>query len=213
MKPCSRCGEVKALSEFYSASAGRYRVASQCKVCARLSVFESAERNREAINARRRARRAETANPKRKPMTREEKNRKNRAYMASMYKQNPETFKGRTSSWKKSNPTKVRAASASRDAQKIRATPSWANSAYMQLWYDHAAHESIRVGRPCHVDHIVPLRHPLVCGLHNEFNLQVLTASENCSKQNRYWPDSPTGGVNGLADRMAYYEIAQQVLA
>lgn len=41
------------------------------------------------------------------------------------------------------------------------------------------------------VDHIVPLQSEFVCGLHNEFNLRVISQSENSSKKNRYWPDMP----------------------
>ncbi len=41
------------------------------------------------------------------------------------------------------------------------------------------------------VDHIVPIKSELVCGLHCIDNFQLLTRSENASKGNRYWPDMP----------------------
>jgi hypothetical protein len=42
------------------------------------------------------------------------------------------------------------------------------------------------------VDHIVPLNHPLVCGLHNEFNLEVVSTDYNQYKKDRFWPDMPS---------------------
>lgn len=38
-------------------------------------------------------------------------------------------------------------------------------------------------------DHIVPLLHPMVCGLHCPANLRVLPLAENLRKSNKHWPD------------------------
>jgi len=39
------------------------------------------------------------------------------------------------------------------------------------------------------VDHIVPLIHPFVCGLHVENNLRIIPLADNIRKSNNHWPD------------------------
>jgi hypothetical protein len=77
-----------------------------------------------------------------------------------------------------------------RQAAKLRATPPWADKKAMQEVY-RLARELSEAGVPHDVDHIVPLQHALVCGLHCPANLQVLPRRANRLKHNRWWPDMP----------------------
>ena len=71
------------------------------------------------------------------------------------------------------------------------AQPKWADSSRILEIYRLRDVLSESTGIEHHVDHIVPLTSKLVCGLHNEFNLQVLPGVENLKKHNRHWPDMP----------------------
>ena len=81
------------------------------------------------------------------------------------------------------NKGKVAALSMERYVRKLQATPPWANRGVIQAIYEDAA------GKGWHVDHIVPLKSKLVCGLHCEANLRPPPPAENISKGNRWWPD------------------------
>jgi len=70
-------------------------------------------------------------------------------------------------------------------SRNAKATPAWASRWKMDLMYATAR----VLGET--VDHIVPINHPLVCGLHTEHNLQLLPAAENTAKGNLWWPDMP----------------------
>jgi hypothetical protein len=79
-----------------------------------------------------------------------------------------------------------------------------ANGHAMKLWHQHIAEganpkartvygqegvieiyaEARRLGLT--VDHIDPLKHDLICGLHNRFNLQMLSKQENARKGNSW---------------------------
>lgn len=67
------------------------------------------------------------------------------------------------------------------------ATPPWLNE--KQIKEMKKIYNSTKRGE--HVDHVVPLKHPLVCGLHVPWNLQKLTDRENLAKSNHMWPGHP----------------------
>jgi hypothetical protein len=74
-------------------------------------------------------------------------------------------------------------------ANKFKATPSWANKFFIEESYSLAKLRTELTGIKWHVDHIVPLKNKSVCGLHSHDNIQVITAFENISKNNRHWPN------------------------
>lgn len=66
-----------------------------------------------------------------------------------------------------------------RKAKMLRAQPKWVDTTALQVLYNEARRTGMTV------DHIIPLQHPLVCGLHVPWNLRLLTRQENSSKHNR----------------------------
>ena len=86
--------------------------------------------------------------------------------------------------YRKNNAGKVNARNNKRYADKINATPSWANLGYIKLFYEMAQKEALRIGEAVEVDHIFPLQADWVCGLHVEDNLQLLTKTANARKNN-----------------------------
>ncbi len=76
-----------------------------------------------------------------------------------------------------------------RKRAKDLATPAWANLDKVREIYRLCREISEQTGVQHHVDHVVPLTSKLVCGMHNEFNLQILPGVENLRKNNRVWPN------------------------
>lgn len=121
-------------------------------------------------------------------------------------KKNVKIYRERSKIWREANREKTRAsdkkyrqrrpdikaAGCSKwRAKKLQATPIWANAKVIKIFYKLAKLLTELTGIKYHVDHVIPLRNKLVCGLHVEHNLQIITAKENMSKSNRFWPDMP----------------------
>lgn len=115
------------------------------------------------------------------------------AMLKKWLKENPHRRREIANNWRKNNQDKVNAVYARRRAAKLRAVPAWANNFFIQEAYSLARLRTKMLGYPWHVDHIVPLMSPIVCGLHVHDNLRVIPGSINQSKNNRHWPDMPNG--------------------
>ena len=93
--------------------------------------------------------------------------------------------------FRKAHPERVNMWGANYRAIKAMAIPKWANQDKIAGFYETANGLGMLTGEWYHVDHIVPLKNQLVCGLHCEQNLQVIPKLQNISKGNRAWPDMP----------------------
>lgn len=131
---------------------------------------------------------------------------KRKAYADKWRKEHPEERKGRNAKWRlenadrhrenarkwdRANRSRIYVLHGIKRALTRNATPAWANSFFMQEAYDLAKRRTLATGFKWHVDHIVPLKSKIVCGLHTHTNLQVIPAVSNIRKNNRFWPDMP----------------------
>lgn len=195
-KTCKKCGETKPRSCFRAATGGYGDgLRGKCISCASAEAKIHRERNKESIaEAARRYRaenlerlraydRARANDPKRKAARRE--------YAERVHRLNPTYRYDRNKRLYHTDPQKHTAYVAKRRAEKIQATPAWANNFFMEEAYRLATLRTKMFGFVWHVDHIVPLRSKLVCGLHVETNFQVIPGIENNRKSNIYWPDMP----------------------
>jgi len=101
------------------------------------------------------------------------------------YLNNKESLLEKKRKWNKENNGARIAHAAKRRAAKLSATPAWANSYAIKEIYQLSS-AITELMEPTHVDHIVPLQGKNVCGLHVEYNLQILKASDNVRKSNHH---------------------------
>jgi 5-methylcytosine-specific restriction endonuclease McrA len=90
--------------------------------------------------------------------------------------------------WAEENVVIVRAFTKARRRKHRSATPLWLTDAQfkdIRAIYEQAISLSRATGVPYVVDHIIPLQHEDICGLHVPWNLRVITRKENGLKSNK----------------------------
>lgn len=120
-----------------------------------------------------------------------------RSYARAWYERNKERHRRASSQWKLDNPDRRRANNANYRARKLLATLplSPEHTRQMQEIYQRAWRLTQKTGVAHHVDHLIPLNHALVCGLHVPWNCQVVPAKTNIRKRNELTLDTlaPSG--------------------
>lgn len=107
------------------------------------------------------------------------KNKKHRLALHKKWrKKNKEQIKKQQKLYVINNREKIRHKVALRRSNKLKATPKFANLKKIKEIYKNCP-------KGYHVDHIIPLKNPIICGLHVEWNLQYLPAKQNLSKNNK----------------------------
>lgn len=188
IKKCTKCGVDKALTEF---SKGK-----TCKPCrakkerdrreANVSVYKNPTYKKcnhcDEVKAFSEFRKKSDTRDGYQPNCRDCANR--------ICKANRPQYKARIDAtyrvWCTANRDKRTATSAKRRAKKLQATPSWADHEAISAVYSEAQRLQALLGVPLHVDHVVPLQGELVCGLHVETNLQIIPATLNRKKSNKF---------------------------
>lgn len=162
MKLCKKCLCEKSLSEFYKNSQTKDGVRTVCKDCDNQRKLEYARKNVESV--------ART-----KANYRNKNREKTLSYLAS---------------WKKEYKHKMCAYASKRRAFLLGATPPWADKQKIESIYEEAAMlNKLHPEMKYEVDHIIPLKNNLVCGLHTHDNMQILPAAENRAKKNLFFID------------------------
>lgn len=192
-KKCSDCQMLKSKADFSKDSSRGDGLAYRCRDCSssrgakyyRAHVEEKSAKSRAVYEANKAARNEQIARWQKDNADRVRENK--RRYREA----NKQAIAAKNSEWARNNRAKLQARDSKRRAAKLRATPVWADDFAIQEAYDLAQLRTAMFGFGWSVDHIVPLRSPLVCGLHVEHNIRVIPTVENKAKGNRYWPDMP----------------------
>ena len=157
-KKCTKCEEAKPLAEFRLEKRNKSGVAAICKKCC---YAENAARNAYAGSAAIKAWRS-----------------KNKERAKEIAKK----------SYEKNRAGYIYRARCRKIALKQR-TPKWLTEFdlfVIECIYDRAKELGEYFGVPFHVDHIIPLQGKTVSGFHCPANLQILPASVNLSKSNKF---------------------------
>lgn len=183
MQICSSCEQNKEFSEFYRCKSKPTGYGNECKVC---------DKERGRIKSK--TPRYREIREKWKTKNKDKLLEQNREFMEIYYPKNKERYAESYKRWVLKNADRARELWLKYSKKPSKQQQHKANQAFRRarklnatmLGYE-AEIEAIYFSCPNghHVDHIIPLINPIVCGLHVPWNLQHLSAAENLKKNNK----------------------------
>lgn len=124
------------------------------------------------------------------PEYRERNNARLRGRYTALSDDAKQIERNRVAEWHRNNRWYSAKRMAARRALELLATPKWGQDGIDELYKLASRHGF-------HVDHMVPLNSPIVCGLHVIFNLQLLPPIDNFVKNNKFDPDEYIHSIPG----------------
>lgn len=170
------CGLVKPIDEFYIRNNRPSGHQSRCKVCQSQAGAEQRQKN-----------------PDYKKQYDQKNSKIISAYCANLYRNNRESILKKQANYRKLNPEIIRAYCAKHRAAKLKRMVAWADlnkikEVYADCEEVNLAASTAGCTEKFVVDHVIPLQGKFVSGLHIETNLQIITASDNLTKGNKFIP-------------------------
>lgn len=179
-KKCSKCGEVKPITEFNKAKREKFGVSHRCKACTKLYNRQYYKENQDKILDQHRDYYKE--NKEYKLDYQHEYYADHKEEYAKKREERKDEIKKYHKEYQKRKPAAYVASHAKRHASKLNQTPPDADFSLIEKFYTLAKIMEEETGQKYHVDHIVPLSK---YGQHHEDNLQVILATVNLSKFNK----------------------------
>lgn len=177
----------------YKAIQLKYYERNRSAICEKKRQY--VENNKGEINAKKRS--ARLADPERAAELKRAEYARNadkyREYRKRYYESNKDKARAAICASMSATPEKYRAHKMNRKARKASATPSWFSdfdTFVVEEAYALAERRYAVIGGEWQVDHIIPLTGRNVCGLHVGTNLQVIPATANNRKRNRFDPSA-----------------------
>ena len=103
------------------------------------------------------------------------------AYSRAQYASNLVKRRQQARDYQKLHPQAIQANNAARRARRSNAQPPWVELLTIRQIYTDCPNGY-------HIDHTIPLKHKLVCGLHVPANLEAIPAARNLAKHNYFDP-------------------------